>query len=90
MYDETRTWASFPIAILRDVDFARWMVEVVGLETRKNRYRVFQVVDMSDVEVSVDVVSKVLVSNLSTNISAKGQFERRAMDLLEGGHTAPT
>ena len=90
MYDEKRTWASFPVAILRDVDFARWMVEVVGLDTRNSWYRVFQVVDMSDVEVSVDVVSKVLVSNLSTDISAKGQFERRAMDLLEGGHTAPT
>ena len=90
MYDETRTWASFPVTILRDVDFARWMVEVVGLDTRNSWYRVFQVVDMSDVEVSVDVVSKVLVSNLSTNISAKGQFERRAMNLLEGGHTAPT
>ena len=38
------------------------MVEVVGLETRKNRYRVFQVVDMSDVEVSVDVVSEGLVA----------------------------
>ena len=66
------------------------MVEVVGLDTRNSWYRVFQVVDMSDVEVSVDVVSKVLVSNLSTNISAKEQFERRAMNLLEGGHTAPT
>ena len=43
----------------------------MGFETRKDRYRVFQVVDMSDVEVSVDVVSKVLVSNLSTNVSAK-------------------
>ena len=43
----------------------------MGLDTRNSWYRVFQVVDMSDVEVSVDVVSKVLVSNLSTNISAK-------------------
>ena len=50
------------------------MVEVGGLETRKNRYRVFQVVDMSDVEVSVDVVSKVLVSNLPTKVSVKDNF----------------
>ena len=70
MYDETRTWASFPIAILRDVDFARWMVEAEEA-TRNNRYRVFQVVDTGDVEVGVDVVGKVLVSNLPTNVSAK-------------------
>ena len=39
--------------------------------TRNNRYRVFQVVDTGDVEVSVDVVGKVLVSNLPTNVSTK-------------------
>ena len=43
----------------------------MGLDTRNSWYRVFQVVDTGDVEVGVDVVSKVLVSNLPTNVSAK-------------------
>ncbi len=50
------------------MDFAGRVVESEEA-TRNNRHWVFLVVDTGDVQVGVDVVSEVLVSNLSTATS---------------------
>ena len=57
------SWASIPCSRVLDMDFTCWMhksKETAG----KNRDRVFFVVDVGQVRVSIDVICECLVANL--------------------------